>query len=92
MALRLWCQPLQLGAAQELEGLRGGQLPWQLHSRRSELQGCLHMEAAAQALDVGRAAGAQEHLTAAEQCLGVSSEVTGKAGPQSSLSLSHGQP
>ncbi len=60
-----------------LEGLQGDQLPPQLHSRRKELQGCLHMEAVVQALDVGRVADAQKHLMAAEQCLGVSSEVTG---------------
>ena len=72
------------GAAQVLEGLQGGQLPRQLHGRRRELQGCLHMEAAAQALDVGRVAGAQKHLAAAEQCLGASSEVTGEPGSQRS--------
>ena len=52
-----------------------------------ELQGCLRMEAAVQALDLGRVADAQEHLTAAEQCLGVSSEGTGKASSQALTSL-----
>ena len=37
----------------------------------------MHLEAVTQALDVGRVADAQKHLTAAELCLGVSSEVTG---------------
>lgn len=64
---------------QVLEGLQDGQkLPQQLQGQQRQLQACGHMEAAAQALDVGRVAGAQHHLEAAEQCLGVSSEVTGK--------------
>jgi hypothetical protein len=64
---------------QVLEGLQDGQkLPQQLRGQQRQLQACGHMEAAVQALDVGRIAGAQHHLEAAEQCLGVSSEVTGK--------------
>ena len=66
-------------AAQVLEGLQADQLPLQLQGRSKELQGCLHMEAVVQALDVGRIADVQKHLTAAEQCLGLSSEVTGTA-------------
>ena len=62
-----------------LEGLQGDQLPPQLQGRRKELQSCLRMEAVVQALDVGRVADAQKHLIAAEQRMGVSSEVTGKA-------------
>ena len=63
---------------QVLEGLQDGQkLPQQLRGQQQQLQACGHMEAAVQALDVGRIAGAQHHLEAAEQCLGVSSEVTG---------------
>ena len=64
---------------QVLEGLQDGQkLPQQLRGQQRQLQACGHMEAAVQALDVGRIAGAEHHLEAAEQCLGVSSEVTGK--------------
>lgn len=61
-----------------LEGLQRDQLPQQLHGSRRELQCCAHMEAVTQALDAGGITNAQKHLTAAEQCLGVSSEVTGK--------------
>ncbi|CAL5228170.1 g11251 [Coccomyxa viridis] len=63
-----------------LEGLQGDQLPPQLQGRRKELQSCLRMEAVVQALDVGRVADAQKHLIAAEQRMGVSSEVTGALG------------
>ena len=63
---------------QVLEGLETGQLPQQLQRKRSELCCCASLEAACQALDVGRIADAQRHLAAAERCLGVSSEVTGK--------------
>ena len=78
---------LVLGAGQVLDGGRGDQLPRQLQGRRRELQGCMHLEAVTQALDVGRVADAQKHLAAAEQCLGVSSEVTGMATPRASAPL-----
>ena len=55
-----------------------GELPQQLQCKRSELRCCANLEAACQALDVGRVADAQRHLAAAEESLGVSSEVTGK--------------
>lgn len=71
-----------MDAAQVLEGLQGDQLPQQLRGSRRELQSCAHMEAAAQALDMGRITDAQKHLTAAEQCLGVSTEVTGDSTSQ----------
>ena len=61
-----------------LDGLQAGELPQQLQRHRPQLQCCASMEAACQALDVGRVADAQRHLAAAEQRLGVSSEVTGK--------------
>ena len=61
-----------------LEGLETGELPQRLQHQRAELRCCASLEAACQALDVGRVADAQRHLAAAERCLGVSSEVTGK--------------
>ena len=80
-----WCQVLRdtsSSDAQVLQGLQGDQLPQQLHGSRRELQCCAHMEAVTQALDAGRITDAQKHLTAAEQHLGVSSEVTGKLSAQ----------
>ena len=62
-----------------LEGLETGELPQRLQRQRAKLQCCTSLEAACQALDVGRVADAQRHLAAAEQFLGVSSEVTGKS-------------
>ena len=63
---------------QVLEGLETGVLPQRLQHQRAKLHCCASLEAACQALDVGRVADAQRHLAAAERCLGVSSEVTGK--------------
>jgi hypothetical protein len=69
----------KLSVAQVLEGLQNlEELPQQLRGQQWQLQACVHMEAAVQALDVGRVADAQHHLEAAEQCLGVSSEVVGE--------------
>lgn len=75
--------PLSRGllVPQVLEGLQNEeQLPLQLRGRRGELQCCARMEVVVAALDAGRIADAQRHLAAAEQCLGVSSKITGKHG------------
>ncbi len=60
-----------------IDGLAARKLPVELQAAASRLQAAAHLEAAAQAHDVGRITDAQAHLESAGMLMGIDVEVTG---------------